>query len=174
MPRKGADDRDHRSNKWLKAQATNQYPPPAVYPLSLCGTTHSPTLTTPLCICRVARRNHLQVLGGYLASRYGGDLVLAVSYALWTPLSALTSILSSSSDSYIFSMLVCRLAIGMAQGMIAPSSDLVLGCWVPSSQRGRYFSFAGSGRYFGSAVAMATVPIIGKGDLGARHVQREG
>lgn len=89
-------------------------------------------------------------------------MILALSYALWAPISALTALPSGESDHYIASVFACRLMIGMAQGILLPSLDLVLAHWVPSSRRGRFFGFAVSGKFIGSAVAMATVPIIGK------------
>ncbi|CAN0117459.1 unnamed protein product, partial [Laminaria digitata] len=103
-----------------------------------------------------------QVLGGYLASRYGGMVILPLSYALWTPVSAFTAHPPTTSHRYVPSVFVCRLVVGMAQGILLPSSDLVQAHWVPSSQRGRFFAFAVSGKFLGAAAAMATVPIVGE------------
>ena len=51
----------------------------------------------------------------------------------------------------------------MAQGMLVPACQSVLGHWVPPESRGRYFAFAMAGKFAGATIAMVTVPIIGKG-----------
>ena len=107
-----------------------------------------------------------QVPGSYLANRYGGNAILALSYLLWAPLSALTAIPLESADYVVPGAIACRMVIGMAQGIMLPAGNLVLTHWVPSALRGRDFAFAAAGRFLGAAVAMAAVPIIGRRQRG--------
>ncbi|CAN0536861.1 unnamed protein product, partial [Scytosiphon promiscuus] len=103
-----------------------------------------------------------QVPGGYLANRFGGKTTLALSFLLWTPASALMALPSGSSDHVVAGVVACRLVIGMAQGILLPAAQSVLGHWVPPAHRGRYFAFAMSGMFAGAALAMVTVPTVGK------------
>ena len=69
---------------------------------------------------------------------------------------------SENSDFVVAGVAACRLVIGMAQGMLLPAAQSVLSHWVPPAHRGRYFALAMSGMFAGAALAMVTVPIVGK------------
>lgn len=69
---------------------------------------------------------------------------------------------SGSSDHVVAGVVACRLVIGMAQGILLPAAQSVLGHWVPPAHRGHYFAFAMSGMFAGAALAMVTVPTVGK------------
>ncbi|CAM9423739.1 unnamed protein product, partial [Hapterophycus canaliculatus] len=103
-----------------------------------------------------------QIPGGYLANRYGGKIILAVSFLLSGPASALTAIPLASPDSIVPGVVGCRLAVGMAQGVFLPAAHSVLAHWVPPENRGPHFAVAMSGMYAGAATAMITVPILGE------------
>ncbi|CAM9181148.1 unnamed protein product [Ascophyllum nodosum] len=101
-----------------------------------------------------------QVPGGYMAKRFGGKAVLALSFLLWAPTSALMAIVSNAPDGVVAGVVTCRLAIGMAQGVFIPAAQSMLGHWIPPALRGRHFAFAMSGMYAGTAAAMVTVPTL--------------
>lgn len=103
-----------------------------------------------------------QVPGGYMAKRFGGKAVLALSFLLWAPASALMAVASSGLDRVVAGVVTCRLAIGMAQGVFIPAAQSMLGHWIPPAHRGRHFAFAMSGMYAGTATAMVTVPPLGE------------
>ena len=119
------------------------------------------TAPTILIVTDLQMFRNCQVPGSYLANRYGGKAILALSYLLWAPVSALTAIPSESAEYVVPGVIACRMVIGMAQGVMLPAANLVLTHWVPSALRGRDFAFAAAGRFLGAAVAMVAVPIIG-------------
>ena len=96
-----------------------------------------------------------------MAKRFGGKAVLALSFLLWAPTSALMAIVSNAPDGVVAGVVTCRLAIGMAQGVFIPAAQSMLGHWIPPALRGRHFAFAMSGMYAGTAAAMVTVPTLG-------------
>lgn len=75
---------------------------------------------------------------------------------------------AGSPETVVAGVVVCRLAIGMAQGMFLPAAHSVLGYWIPTAHRGRHFAFAMSGMFAGAAVAMVTVPSVGE-SADSRH-----
>lgn len=103
-----------------------------------------------------------------MTRRYGGKATLALSFLLWSPASMLMVFPSGSSDHALSGFIACRLVIGMAQGMLVPASQSVLGHWVPPESRGRYFALAMAGKFAGATIAMVTVPIVGKERRGRR------
>ena len=94
--------------------------------------------------------------------KYGGKATLALSFLLWTPASVLMALPLKSANNAVIGFIACRLVIGMAQGMLVPAAQSVLGHWVPSAHRGRYFALAMAGKFAGAATAMVTVPVAGK------------
>lgn len=104
--------------------------------------------------------HHDQIPGGYLIKRFGGKNTLALSFLLWSPLSA--ALAASTRAGYSVSVvLACRLGIGLAQGIFLPAAHSVLGHWTPQRYQGRQFAFAMSGMFAGAALAMVTVPTVG-------------
>ncbi|CAM9181397.1 unnamed protein product [Pylaiella littoralis] len=100
-----------------------------------------------------------QIPGGYLAKRFGGKNTLALSFLLWSPLSAMLA--ASTGVGYSTAVVLsCRLGIGLAQGFFLPAAYSVLGHWVPRRNLGRQVAFAMSGMYAGPALAMVTVPAV--------------
>ncbi|CAM9181321.1 unnamed protein product, partial [Pylaiella littoralis] len=100
-----------------------------------------------------------QIPGGYLIKRFGGKNTLALSFLLWSPLSAVLA--ASTGVGYSTAVVLsCRLGIGLAQGIFLPAAHSVLGHWVPQRYLGRQFAFAMSGMFAGAALAMVTVPTV--------------
>lgn len=101
-----------------------------------------------------------KVPGGYLTKRYGGKAILGLSFLLWAPLSGVLA--ATTRSGYAVGIVVaCRLGIGLAQGILLPAAQSVLGHWTPAKDRGRHFAFAMSGMFAGAAIAMVTVPSVG-------------
>ncbi|CAM9686064.1 unnamed protein product, partial [Scytosiphon promiscuus] len=100
-----------------------------------------------------------QIPGGYMTKRCGGKAILGLSFFLWAPLSAVLA--ATTKSGYAVGIVVaCRLGIGLAQGILLPAAQSVLGHWTPPQDRGRHFAFAMSGMFAGAAIAMVTVPSV--------------
>ena len=63
-----------------------------------------------------------QVPGGFLAQRYGGRIMLMISFLLWSAASLLTPKTAANSGA----ITVARVLVGVAQGFIIPSIHTVL------------------------------------------------
>ncbi|CAL8466206.1 g5742 [Coccomyxa elongata] len=104
-----------------------------------------------------------QVPGGFLAQRYGGHIMLIISFALWSMASLLTPKTALNSGA----ITAARVLVGVAQGFIIPSIHTVLSQarppsskWVPPHERARAVSLTTSGMYLGSAGAMLALPAV--------------
>lgn len=86
----------------------------------------------------------MQIPAGWLAARYGGSRVLAVSFALWGLISLLFTPGAVDTNNTDF-MIACRIAIGASQGLFIPASHTLLARWIPVHERGRLVSMAMSG-----------------------------
>ncbi|KAL6781916.1 PHT4B [Auxenochlorella protothecoides x Auxenochlorella symbiontica] len=97
-----------------------------------------------------------QIPGGMAAQRYGGDVMLSLSFALWATASLLTP---GTADS-VRAIILARVCVGVAQGFLIPAVHTVLSAWVPPTERARAVSLTTSGMYLGSALAMQALPAV--------------
>ncbi|EIE21273.1 MFS general substrate transporter [Coccomyxa subellipsoidea C-169] len=93
-----------------------------------------------------------QVPGGFLAQRYGGRIMLMLSFLLWSAASLFTPKTAANSGA----ITAARVLVGVAQGFIIPS----IHTWVPPHERARAVSLTTSGMYLGSAAAMLALPAV--------------
>lgn len=98
-----------------------------------------------------------QLLGGTLAAKLGGKIVLGAGVLWWslftflTPLSAVTS----------FPILIAtRIAMGIGEGVSFPATYNLLGRWVLPRERTRAAAFNLSGIPLGTLVAVTLTPFI--------------
>jgi len=98
-----------------------------------------------------------QLLGGTLAARFGGKVVLGFGVVWWslftllTPLSAMTS----------FPILIAtRIAMGLGEGVAFPANYNLLGRWVPALERSRSVAFILSGISMGTLFAVTVSPWV--------------
>jgi len=96
-----------------------------------------------------------QVLGGWLAQKWGGKVVLGFGVVWWsvftilTPLSAMTS----------FPVLIAaRIAMGLGEGVAFPSVYHMFGRWVPAKERSRAASFNLAAIPLGTLTAIIITP----------------
>ncbi|NOR19343.1 MAG: MFS transporter [Xanthomonadales bacterium] len=96
-----------------------------------------------------------QVMGGWLAQKWGGKAVLGFGVVWWsvftmlTPLSALTS----------FPVLIAtRIAMGLGEGVAFPSVYHMFGRWVPANERSRAASFNLAAIPLGTLTAIIITP----------------
>ena len=82
-----------------------------------CIRVHAGRAATP------APQPHAQIPGGWAAQVYGGRIMLALSFALWSAASLLTPGSASGGTGGIVAARVC---VGVAQGALIPSVHTVL------------------------------------------------
>jgi ACS family sodium-dependent inorganic phosphate cotransporter len=99
----------------------------------------------------------LQMLGGWLADRFGGKRVLMAGVAVWSIATALTPLAASISFG---TLLATRAMLGAGEALNFPAVHSVAARWTVVAERARAISFHFSGVTFGTMVALLVSPII--------------
>ena len=89
-----------------------------------------------------------QVLGGWLANRYGGKVVLGVAVILWSGFTLLTP-LAAFTGSLVL-LLGARILLGVGEASVAPAVLNLFSRWVPPEERARTVAFFSSGAIVGT------------------------
>jgi ACS family sodium-dependent inorganic phosphate cotransporter len=97
-----------------------------------------------------------QVLGGWLADRYGGKLVLGVAVIWWSLFTLVTPPVAGS----LALLFVVRVALGMGEGVAFPATYSVIARWIPLPERTRSIALIGSGIPLGTVAALLVCPWI--------------
>ncbi|XP_036331387.1 putative inorganic phosphate cotransporter isoform X2 [Rhagoletis pomonella] len=105
-----------------------------------------------------------QVPGGALARKFGGKTTLLFGVLICSILAVLTPIFARIGDW----QLVCalRVAQGLCQGMVFPSTHTLLSQWAPIEDRGHFTTYCYSGAQFGTVVMIATSGVLASSSMG--------
>jgi len=99
----------------------------------------------------------LQVVGGRLADRFGGKVVLAAGVLLWSLFTILTP---PAAMLGLGVLIVTRILMGMGEAVTFPSLYALFSRWVPLTERSRAIGLANSGIPLGSVCALVFTPYI--------------
>jgi ACS family sodium-dependent inorganic phosphate cotransporter len=99
----------------------------------------------------------LQVVGGRLADRFGGKVVLGTGVLLWSLFTLLTP---PAAWVGLTMLLVIRVAMGMGEAVTFPSIFSLYSKWIPLNERSRVVGFTNSGIPLGTVFALVVTPII--------------
>src|SRR5579863_2600127 len=99
----------------------------------------------------------LQLLGGWVADRFGGKRVLAVGVALWSIATFLTPPAASISFGALLTM---RALLGAGEALNFPAVHSIAARWTIGSERARAISLHFSGVAFGTIIALLISPAI--------------
>ncbi len=99
----------------------------------------------------------LQMVGGWLADRFGGKRVLMAGVAVWSLATALTPPAASISFGVL---LATRAMLGAGEALNFPAVHSVAARWTLVSERARAISFHFSGVTFGTMIALLASPLI--------------
>eukprot|EP00743_Colponemidia_sp_Colp-15_P004577 GILK01004934.1.p1 GENE.GILK01004934.1~~GILK01004934.1.p1 ORF type:complete len:508 (+),score=17.74 GILK01004934.1:90-1526(+) len=97
-----------------------------------------------------------QILGGYLADRFGGKAILAAGVIWWSIMTALTPVVVSVTAL----LMVVRIGMGIGEGVNFPACLNLLSRWLPLDERSTGMGFVKSGMYCGSILALILSPVI--------------
>jgi len=106
-----------------------------------------------------------QAPGGWLADRFGPRLILALGTAWWGVFTALTAMMSPGLYGILFLLLSVRLALGLGEAVVYPSSNRLVAAWIPSHERGiaNGIIFAGVGAGAGITPPLITYILVNYG-----------
>jgi MFS family permease len=98
-----------------------------------------------------------QMLGGWLADRFGGKRVLTGGVVMWSLGTLLTPASAGSSFSALLAM---RALLGIGESVHFPAVHSIAARWTVASERSRAIALYVSGVSFGTAVALLASPMI--------------
>uniref|UniRef100_A0A7E4VPW0 Sialin n=1 Tax=Panagrellus redivivus TaxID=6233 RepID=A0A7E4VPW0_PANRE len=92
-----------------------------------------------------------QILAGYIASRYGGRLVIGLSCLGGA---ILTLISPAAANTHVFAFMVVRALLGFFQGSIFPAMHAMWSVWAPPLERSVLTGISYAGAQIGNVVVM--------------------
>jgi ACS family sodium-dependent inorganic phosphate cotransporter len=98
-----------------------------------------------------------QVLGGWLADRYGGKVVLGLGVLWWSIFTLLTPPAAAVSLTVLF---IARVGMGLGEGVAFPAIYYLFARWVPVHERARSVALNTSGIPLGTVAALLLTPSI--------------
>ena len=98
-----------------------------------------------------------QVLGGWLADRFGGKAILGYGVILW---SLFTFITPPAAALGLTVLILVRIGMGMGEAVCFPSVYSLVGRWMPVSERSRAIGLNNSCVPLGTVFALLVTPII--------------
>ena len=98
-----------------------------------------------------------QILGGWLADRFGGKIVLGVGVILWSVFTLLTPPAAMGGLVLLF---LVRMAMGMGEGVSFPAVYSLFARWVPLQERSRSVALCLAGIPLGTVLALLLTPLI--------------
>ena len=98
-----------------------------------------------------------QLVGGWMADRFGGYRVLAAGVAIWSIATFVTPPAAAVSFSVL---LAARVLLGLGEGVNFPSIHSLTARWTLPVERARVLSVNYSGMYVGTVAALSASPLI--------------
>jgi ACS family sodium-dependent inorganic phosphate cotransporter len=98
-----------------------------------------------------------QMLGGWLADRFGGKRVLTAGVVLWSIGTLLTP---AAAEISFGALLLMRAVLGLGESVHFPTVHSLAARWTIASERSRAISLYVSGVSFGTAIALIASPMI--------------
>ena len=99
----------------------------------------------------------LQIVGGKLADRFGGKVVLGAGVLIW---SFFTIFTPPAALIGLGILIAARVGMGMGEAVTFPSIFSLYAKWVPLKERSRAVGFANSGIPIGTVFALVVTPIV--------------
>lgn len=105
-----------------------------------------------------------QIPAGQIAERFGPKMIIFFAMLI----SSLLTMVTPLCASYGGWQLLCavRVAEGLCQGVLFPSSHALLSKWAPASERGQLTTYCYSGSQFGTVLMLAVSGVLASSSLG--------
>ena len=97
------------------------------------------------------------MLGGYLAARFSGCLVMGLAVLGYSTATLLTP---AAADHSFNTLLICRVLLGMGEGLTLPALHHVTARWAPVHERARFVTVSVSGQYLGTSLTLLCAPMV--------------
>jgi len=97
-----------------------------------------------------------QILGGLLSGKYGAKIVLGMGAFIWS----IFTFLTPAASPLFWSLIACRVLLGLGEGVGMPSVHNFAGLWLPPQERSLGVTLISSGQYFGTFLALVASPQI--------------
>lgn len=95
-----------------------------------------------------------QLLGGWMADRFGGKRILAFGVVTWS----LATILTPPASTSFPMLLLARVMLGLGEGVNFPAIHSLAARWTRTSERARALALNLSGIHLGSVLALLLTP----------------
>ncbi len=93
----------------------------------------------------------MQILGGILASKFGGKVVLGSAVIFWSLFTMLTPMLAVASFPLL---IIGRILLGLGEGASVPAAYSMFKHWVPRSEQARTISTFSTGAPLGTIIGL--------------------
>jgi len=103
----------------------------------------------------------LQIVGGRLADRFGGKVVLGTGVLLWSLFTMLTP---PAARLHLSALILTRAMLGIGEAVTFPSIYTMYARWIPLTERSRAVGASNSGIPLGTVLGLIATPYI------VRHV----
>jgi len=103
-----------------------------------------------------------QIIGGFLADKFGGAIVMTYCGVIWSILTYLTPTLVRHSTSPLKCMMIKRIFLGVSQGLHYPSFTSLIGEKVRDGERSLPYAFIASGGQIGLLLVGSAGSWIGR------------
>ena len=98
------------------------------------------------------------LIGGVLADRYGGKIVLGFGIAVWSLATLVTPFVATSGS--LGALLAARAVMGLGEGVALPCMNNVISRWVPVTERSRAVAVSMGGFQSGSMIGLLAAPAL--------------
>lgn len=98
-----------------------------------------------------------QLVGGWLAQRFGGKVVLGAGVVFWSIFTMLTPIAATGG---LAALIITRVLMGVGEGVTFPAIYTLYGRWLPENERSRAVGMLFSAIPLGSVVALVATPML--------------
>src|SRR4030095_5517353 len=99
----------------------------------------------------------LQIVGGRLADRFGGKVVLGAGVLLWSFFTILTP---AAAYLGLGTLILTRVGLGLGEAVTFPSIYTMYARWIPLEERSRAVGVSNSGIPLGTILGLLATPYI--------------